>query len=501
MSFSKSDIADLYPLSPLQESMLLHARLHPESRAYFEQRCYRLSGPLAPTQLRAAFNELLARHGVLRTIFVAEKGKRPLQIVLKPREVPWEELDYREMSPAEQQAALAQLQEADRERGVDCTRELPLRVTLVALAEQSFALIWSMHHIVVDGWSSAILYAELLELYQARLKGTTPRLAPVVPFARYISWLESLEPQESLAFWQQELAGYRAPALLPGLRRREERQRYLPQQLSVASAAGTATALAALAARWQVTVGTVIHTLWGVLLGWYNHSDDVVFATVVSGRPDSLEGARQLVGLCINTVPVRLQIEPGQSLAQLAAVMQQRAGAAAAHHFSSLAEIQNLTPLKRDLLNHLVAVENFPRPAKDAGANPLGEEPTGLTIAPSGGHEQIDYDLALVVVPGEPLAIELHYNSLAYDPAAVGRIGGHFQQLLQAVVAKPELGVAEIAPLSSAEEQQLDEINRSACRPVLPGELAELFHQRVAAAPEHPAVVDSQGPVSYRSWS
>lgn len=492
--FTKSDIADIYPLAPMQESILLYHRLHPDSRqTYLEQRSYRITGALDVVQLHEAFNRLVERHGCLRTIFAAEKSKRPLQIMLKPRPVPWHQEDLRGMAVAEREQAVRELRKRDREKGLDCERELPVRITLAILDEASFELIWTMHHIVVDGWSAALLYAELIEIYRCGSQGIPARLPAAVPYSRYISWLEHRDPQESLRFWRQTLAGYQGETQLPGQTLARDGAVYDPRIFHLRCDPDLAGGVQRTAAQWQVTVSTLIHTLWGVLLGWYNDCDDVVFGSVVSGRPEALADAERMVGLCINTVPVRMRMRPGVSLQELAENLQRQVLVASDHHFCNLAEIQNETEVKRKLINHVVAVENFPRLSSEKIAD--------LTIAPTGAHEQIGYDLALVVVPHETFDIELHYNGEAFHADAVSNIAGHLHALLTALVAQPEMVIEACDPLTTKERKQLDELNATA-RPFAADTFpAAIFARQVADAPTAPAVADHAGCIDYGELS
>ncbi len=489
--FSKSDIADIYPLSPMQESMLLHCRLHPRSRAYFEQRSYQISGPLDIAGLRAAFDGLVARHAALRTIFVAEKSKRSLQIVVKPRATPWHQHDFRGIKQDEQNSAVAEVRRLDLQKGLDCTGELPIRITLCQLGESSFELLWSMHHIVVDGWSVAILYAELMELYRSIRGAASAQLPGVAPFSRYITWLESRDRQESLSFWRRELEGYRGETILPGQNTRRPERPGDGGRVRLTCEPGVGPLLQSVAARWQVSVSTIVHTLWGLLLGWYNDSDDVVFGSVVSGRPESLAGSDRMVGLCINTIPVRIRLGPGiRTLRQIAQAVQQQALAASDHHFCDLAEIQNVTAAKRKLINHLVAVENFPRAFRGSIQ--------GVDIRPTASHEQVGYDLALVVVPGDPFEIELHFDHAAFDFGAANRIAGHVRTMLGAVARNPDMQIDAADPLSAEEYSMLDSLNATT-RAYDDGiTLGAQFDRRVKQSPLDTAVTDHEGSVSYQ---
>ncbi|WP_136807593.1 non-ribosomal peptide synthetase [Desulfosediminicola flagellatus] len=488
--FTKNDIADIYPLSPMQESMLLHFLLHPESRStYFEQRSYRITGSLDIGILQDAFNFLVERHASLRTIFVAKKSKRPLQIALKPRPVPWQQKDLSGMSANEQDHALNMVRSLDIEKGLDCTSELPIRITLVTLGESCFELIWSMHHIVVDGWSTGILYSELMEFYRSAVSGVRIQPPEVVPFSRYVTWLEKRDNNESLVYWQKELEGYQAKTVVPGELKHRNKNPYLAESVHLICDPGLGADLQEIATRWQVTLSTIIHTLWAVLLGWYNDSDDVVFGTVVSGRPESLYGSDRIVGLCINTIPVRMQFRKGMSIRQIAVDAQRRSLEASDHHFSDLAEIQNSTSAKRSLINHIVAVENFPKT--------FSENLDALTIQPTRSHEQINYDLALIVVPQETFEIELQYNRSAYDDATANNVARHVQTLLEDLVRNPEMLIEECEPLSTEEYSLLDSLN-STIRPFeTDTTLSRLFERQVSAFPSGRAITDDKGSLTY----
>ena len=209
------EIEQIYPLTPMQEGMLFHALLDPDSSAYFEQMSLSIQGELEMASFAASFRQLAERHDVLRTVFVHEGVSRPLQVVLKTREVPVQIEDLSGMSAEEQAAYIAQWEAEDRARGFNVSRDPLMRLGILQTGQGSYRIVWSHHHILMDGWCLPILLREWMELYRAERTGTPAQLEAALPYRALIDWLEGQEKEEALAYWRKYVAGYEAQAGLP----------------------------------------------------------------------------------------------------------------------------------------------------------------------------------------------------------------------------------------------------------------------------------------------
>ncbi|MFL5540990.1 MAG: condensation domain-containing protein, partial [Longimicrobiaceae bacterium] len=301
-------VEDLYPLSPMQEGMLFHAVSGAGSQAYQAQVAQRLEGPLDVDLLRRAWAEVVGRHPVLRTSFVWQGLPRPLQRVHAAAEVPWVLEDWTGLPADEQEAALGRWLAQDRDRGFALDRAPLLRCAVLRVGAGTHWFVWSLHHLLTDGWTTSRVIREVFGLYRAWSTGEPVELRRVRPYRDYIGWLGRQDVDAAERYWRGVLAGFAAPTPLPADRvaapgaalRHGKRTRVLPPEPS--------RRLGEAARAMQVTLNTVLQGVWGLLLSRWTGADDVVFGTTVSGRPAALEGVEEMVGLFINTLPVRMRV-------------------------------------------------------------------------------------------------------------------------------------------------------------------------------------------------
>ena len=454
------DIENIYRLTPLQEGMLFHSRLEPEAEAYLEQSACTLVG-LDADAFAEAWRELFARHAVLRTRLHWEGIEHPVQIVLRRVELPLEVEDWRaaarDQAPDELAAALDAFAAEERRRGVELDRAPPMRLRLLRLDERTYRFVWTYHHVLLDGWSSFLLLREIFTLYEARASGSEPpRLPTPRPFADYVKWLGSRPAWEAEAFWRERLAGFAAPTPLgleregpedPAAPRRREAERTLDR--------ATTEAIDGLARQLGATPSIVVHGAWAVLLGRHagepQGGEDVVFGTVVSGRPPELRGAETIVGLLINTVPVRLRPAAGERVGEwLRGVHREQLERGRFDH-SPLAEIRRWSevPADRPLFESLLVYENYPRdPALLAGRG-------GLEIRDLEAREQTNYPLTLTVLPGERLWLQVVEDGRRFDAVSGRRRLAHLENLLASMTRRADGRLGELSILSRAERRQL----------------------------------------------
>ena len=314
------NIEDIYPLSPLQQGMLFHTLYAPESEVYFEQLSCALRGALDKDALRRAWQSVIDRHTILRTAFFWERREKPLQVVRRKIILPWQQQDWRGLETLEQQERFKAYLEADRSLGFDFSKAPLMRLILIQLTEDTYYLVWSHHHILLDGWSVSLVMKEVFALYEAFSQGKEIKLETSHPYRNYIAWLLKQDMLKAESFWRQTLKGFRAPTPLafdsPRARLRDEKESFDEQEMSMP--AQWTEQLKALAKRHRLTLNTFVQGAWALLLGCYSGEQDVLFGSVVSGRPAALEGVETTVGLFINTLPVRAQISPEASVAALA---------------------------------------------------------------------------------------------------------------------------------------------------------------------------------------
>jgi len=458
----RMQIQDIYPLTPMQEGMLFHSLAEQKSSTYFEQISYRLRGELAPDIVKKSLDELFRRYDILRTAFIHEGVDRPVQVVLKDRPA---ECHYRDLRPLisshpqDKEAIIRDYKEKDRQRSFDLGRDVLMRVAVLQLDEQEYEFIWSHHHILMDGWCSAILIAEYAELYDSILQHRPARLNPVIPYRVYIQWLEKQDKEESKQYWVKYLESFEQATSLPrkntlkgsALGYRNERFAFSidPEKTARCNL---------LAAQHHVTPNTLIQTLWAVLLAKYNGRPDIVFGAVVSGRPNQIPGVESMVGLFINTIPVRVCFSGQTQFKEILTKVQGQALESEPHHYYPLADIQAHSPLKQGLLDHILVFENFPLAERIDGLAVQQKAQTHrarLAVSQVDVFEQTNYDFLVVMGPGTRINIRFGYNGHIYDSRLVERVAGHLLHLVDQVLENDALTLDELTLLTEEERQQV----------------------------------------------
>ncbi len=482
-------IQDIYVLSPMQEGMLYHYLMDRQSPAYFEQFDLALCGRIDQALLEESFRRLVARHDALRTIVRYDKTRRPVQIVLKERKF---NLHFEETPESDVEA----FKLADRERGFDPTKDMLMRVSLLQIGPERYRLIWSFHHIVMDGWCLGILYNDLLHIHEALRQGREPNLDAPVPYKNYIAWLARQDKTGGLDFWKKRLDGYEnkavVPACPPGGCGRQEGYRQALHVFDIEKA--VMEKMTRIGMEHQITINTIFQTVWGILLQRYNNTSDVVFGAVVSGRPSEIEGVEGMVGLFINTVPVRIASHPDMRLIDLLQKAQAEALQGRAHDYIPLADIQSATPLKSDLIDHILVFENFP--FED---DPKKASDNGFQIEDVQVFEQVNYNFSMTVIPGDPYRVRMSYNAFVYDDDFVGQIGAHFLNVLRQAAANPQAALKALEILSDEERKRLlYDFNDTKGDYPRDKAVHELFEEQAAQTPESPALICGDQKMTYR---
>ncbi|WP_158515450.1 non-ribosomal peptide synthetase, partial [Kitasatospora sp. MBT63] len=475
---TESTLEDVYPLSSLQEGLLFHALYDAEARdVYVVQSHLDLAGTVDTARLAAAVDALLRRHANLRAGFWYEDPEAVVQFVQRAVDTPLRELDLTGLAPAARDAAVRDAMDQDWRHRFDLDTPPLLRFALLRLGADRSRLVITCHHLLLDGWSMPILVRELLALYGAG--GDLAALPAVRPYKDHLALLATRDTAAAENAWRTALDGFdQARPVAPGLNTPAVEAGSV--HLTVPAALSAEVAAAARAE--GLTLGNLAHTLWGVLLGSLTGATDVVFGTTVSGRPDDLPGAESMVGLFINTVPVRVRTRAGDTLAQAVAAVQAEQAALMAHQHLGLAAIQRQSAVEGALFDTLLVVENYQGGGDDVQASLGGAE--GLAITGLGARDATHYPLGLAVLPGTELRLELDYRPDVFEHAEAERIAHRFLALLTAFAADPDTPLARL-DLLGAESAVLD----GGDHPVPAGTVTDLFTARAARTPDALALV------------
>jgi amino acid adenylation domain-containing protein/non-ribosomal peptide synthase protein (TIGR01720 family) len=423
------DIEDVYPLSPLQSGMLFHVLGAADPADYLVQKAYVITGALDTDAFVAAWQRVVDRHAALRTTFAWEGLPRPMQVVWRHRPVEFEELDWTRVDPAAVPARVQARLRRDLRAGFDLLAECPSRLTVITTGNEHYVL-WNLHHIVLDAWSVATVLDEVLADHAAACAGVVAHRPAVAPFRDHIAWIAGRDRESDADFWRTELAGLAAPAPLTtgstvdGVGAGQAFGE-LPAEL--------VTRLHELAVRCRSTVGTVLQAAWALLLGGYTGSRDVVFGTTVAGRAADVPGVERMVGMLLNTLPVRVRIDPDQSLVEFVSARQAAQSGLREREHCALADIQRHSPLPAGapLFDTMVNYENFGGRGS-SGAGPIELRPVPAALTRTG--------LPLVVDLNHDDRVELTltYDRSRFDEAGCTRLLGHFRQVVRGMAEAPQ---------------------------------------------------------------
>jgi len=492
LEHSVSPVQETRPLTPLQEGIYFHAISEPESDAYFEQWSFRLEGDVQPGLVQESWNDLFARHDALRTVFAADAAGRPVQQVLRHREVEFRVQDLSATPASMRTTRLAEEQEADRRRGFMLEARPLVRVILIRWAPGLWDLVWSHHHIVLDGWSAGLIQFEFLETYAAKLAGRAPALEPAPAFGDFV---RSLPATTDTGFWRDYLDGYDTTAELPrltgnptkGLPPPDPSPSELGRHL-VELSPETSARIADFCRAEAVTLSAFVQAVWGVILSRYAYSDEVVFGYVVSGRPPSLPGVERMVGLLINTIPVRVRLREDESFRGLVKRLLNEAADLTTHQHAPLVEVQRASGASAPLVNHIVALENYPL---EDGLRAFGRRELGFDITSATSYDRTNYGFDLVVLPGtDVLRFRLSWDRVQHTDALMTRLGGQLRQIIEQAVAHPDQSPCAMNILPP---DQLAAVvvapNRTSAGYPQAADIVDLFDACVARQPDAPAVL------------
>ena len=421
------NIESIYELSPLQQGLIFHCLYSPESGVYFSQ--FNCAFPnLNVEAFKSAWQFVIERHPVFRTAFFWKELHKPLQVVERRTALPLEEKDWRRLSSEEQQSQLDRFLEEDRARGFDLERAPLMRLTLIRTGESSYQFIWSHHHLLLDGWSVAVVLNEVFADYEAKLSGQSLQLPPARPFSDYVAWLSQRDEAGAERFWRKYLSGFTAATSLPASFDKSEKTGYGEAEGSLT--VEQTAAVRALARRARVTLNTIVGGAWGVLLARSAGVEDVVYGAVVAGRPAELEGVERMVGLFINTLPVRVQVRDEMAVEEWLQGLQREAAAVRQYEHTSLAQVQRWSemPAATPLFNTILRFQNYPL---DLSSN---DEDATLRISADVSIDWWHYPLCLVATAGEEMSLRLSYRRDSLDEDAAADVLDQLRNLLGELV-------------------------------------------------------------------
>jgi amino acid adenylation domain-containing protein len=483
---------DVYPLAPMQEGMLLHALYWPASDAYLNQNIIELTGSFDAVRFEQAWDATLHRYEILRSGFLTDGLSRPVQYVVPKVERTIDMRDWTDHGSDDIDRRLHDYLAQDRQRPFDLAQAGLFRLAVIRVADDRHLLVWTHHHILLDGWCLPLIWGDVFRHYAHVMDGSPLPSGAVRPFRDFVAWLHHKGVSETdRAFWRDTLEGFGQPTSFSRQPRDQEgsvatHRIIYGEPLSVALRAAAASA--------GVTTNAMIQTAWALLLGQVTGETDIVHGLSVSGRPPELAGSERMVGLFINALPLRTRLDGRAPLLELVRRTQDALARAGAHAHMPLPEIlsqwRGRTSSNDRIFDSLIAFENYPD--DDLPQHRVA----GIEINDRFCDEKTEYPIGMIVLPGENNEFHFNYDTSHFRQAEIEQLSGDFLYLLESIVERPQSRVAEIATMSREAESRL----LAACSTGPAAPPYEDFIRRIEdiadATPEEIAVV-SDG----RTWT
>lgn len=430
---NKQNVEAIYPISSAQHAFLIHS-LHPDQPDLgFLQNFFIFRGALNVEAFRQAWQEVMHRHPVLRTSIHWEDLEKPLQVVRQQVELPWKQEDWQQESEEIQQQLFAKFIQADKKAGISFSSPPLMRLTLIRLSPDLYRFIWTCHHILLDGWSEAIVFNEVLEIYKAQYEERRLSWEKAPPYRDYIVWLQRQDLSKTAEFWCQQLSGLSCPTILgqQGPVKRPRHNVYEYKEKHFTFSTEETQSLKHFARQSHLTMNTLLQGAWAILLNQYTDQADVTFGAAFSGRPPELPHIESMAGLFINTLPVRVKIIPDEYLLSWLGRLQSLLTEIQPHSYVSLAQIHSWIndaglPGSR-LFDTMIAFENYPWD-KRIGA-------PGFEISDVSGSMATIYPLAIMFRQSPDLSLQMIFDERHFSSARTDRIVDDFRMLLQAFLS------------------------------------------------------------------
>ncbi|WP_212004915.1 non-ribosomal peptide synthase/polyketide synthase [Chitinophaga sp. HK235] len=477
----RGQISGLYRLSGLQEGMLFHRLYAEEGGTYTEQMVVELED-LQVEAFVKSWDLLLQKHTILRTAFYYDQFSIPVQCVYNKVTLPVEILDYSHHTKEEQNSLFKKFEAADLRRGFDFNEAPLMRLTLVRLKDNHFRMLWTSHHILLDGWSLPILVEGLLSGYEAVVTGSPLPPAKEDRFEDYIRYLDRLGDEQPEQYWKQYLNGLEEATLLPFIGATTARTKgvgaYSSKKLLLDAA--FTQQLSYYAQKNHITVNTLMQGVWAFLLYAYTGRRNVAYGVTVSGRPENLAGVESGVGLYINTLPLHAEIAESKTVVSWLQQLQADQQQSREYQYNSLLQVQQWAGLGGDLFDTSITFQNYPV------SEVVNAQDWKLKVSHVESHPHTNYPLTIIISIAAETSLLFAYNTALLDDHYLDAIAGHFKQVLHQIAVEETITLKDIDLLTSVEKQSL--LNTASVDYPAHTTITDLFEQQADRVPEQVAI-------------
>ncbi|MCM3538297.1 non-ribosomal peptide synthetase [Priestia endophytica] len=488
------DVTDIYGLSPLQKGILFHTLYDQDddhSFSYIVQVGFLLGGRLNVATFEKAWEYVIHRHEVLRSVFVWEEVEKPLQAVYQHIPFTIHQEDWSALSIEGREKKLHQFLTTDRRKGFLLDEAPLMRVTAIKEGEEETRIIWTHHHILLDGWSVSLIFSEVMEVYLKMIKGELFNLPKSLPYKKYIQWINKQDQSQAEKFWTEELKGFHAPTPLAMERKDQGQEKGYGECVYQVSEELTEN-LQEWVRNSRLTLNTLVQGAWAYLMSRYSGENDVVFGVTSSGRPTELIGAESMVGLFINTLPTRIRVTNETAVVDWLRKIQMKEMERRQYEYNSLVDIQGWSEVPRNssLFHTLYVFENYPI---------QGDRNVDLRLLEVQSAEQTNYPLTLIVMPGKEITLKLMYDRNYFNEETINRIQGHLSQTLIQMTKSLDLKLSEVTHLTMEEQTQLlEEWNNTQVKYSSENMIQTVFEKQVKKTPEAIAVIYENEQMTYK---
>ena len=489
-------ITDQYGLSPMQQGMLFHALYDQRLGLYVDHAVFDFPDHvLNVAAFQRAWRRVVDRHPSLRASFHWEGLEAPVQVIHAQVDLPFDFEDCRHLPLSDQEHRLEAYRRSDRERGLTLTEAPLMRWRVFRLGDDHFRCVWTIHHLLADGRSALLILREVFALYDAFSSGSDVQWPAPPSFREHITWLDRQDRQSAESFWRKTLQGFTAPTPLVVDRPSASTFDGSPIEREVRLRRETTAALKALAERHLLSLGTFVQGAWALLLSRYSGEEDVVFGAVRSCRRSSVEGADSIVGVFMNTVPIRVRVPWDAPLLPWLKGLRLQQVPLLKYEHTPLVDVQRWSdlPARTPLFESVLDFADF---SLDATLRELGSlwQTSTLTI-----HEKTNFALTIYAAAEPDLTVKIAFNPSRFDDDAIRRMLGHLETLFEAMAAHPDQRLGDVPLLTPAEERQLlvewndtrVEYPRHAC-------IHQLFEAQVGRTPDEIALCFEDRSLTYR---
>ena len=480
------DVADVWPLTPVQEGLLFHAQYDRDGEdPYLVQLLFELEGPLSSSRLRGALDAILERHAALRVSFETTRLGQPIQLAHRRCPIPWQYHDLSGVGPEASETRAREIEREDRRARFMLQRAPLIRATLLRLAPDRHRLLLTQHHLLGDGWSGSVLVQDLLSCYRDRASA----LPPAPAFSAYLAWVQRQDKAAARDAWRRYLGGIDGstrvapPVAADAANQQAQYDARLSQDLT--------TALEQLARQLGLTLATVLQAAWAILLSRLTNRDDVVYGMVSSGRHAQVPGIERMLGLVITTTPVRARLTPTEPASAFMQRLQREQAALLPHHHLSLAEIHQLLEAE-PLFDTLFTYQNYPVDRIE-GARTADD----LPLTAIHGHNSNHYPLSLAVLPGAQLGLRIHHNAALFSHADARQLAARLCGSLEQFARAPMTPLQRLDGLDADESRDLIEHANATGTALPPGTIVDVFERQVARTADRVAVVCGDESLTY----